>query len=185
MRSCCILILALLLASCCLSRPALEDLPRGVVSMDVRVVEDPPDGRDWEVRARFYSTTGHPCVVQIVDVGPGDFTVVEAFRLDDGLQEPCTADIHWAVDRELRQCTVYPAVVTGADWDENGFAMLPEGAHGELNTAPAWFNEDYQAAHDVRGTVTQADRSAGFVWQINAYNKQPPRVYVPAAHLVE
>lgn len=186
MRSCCILIVALLLASCCLSRPRLEDLPRGTVSMDVRVTpaDDLPDGRAWEVRSRFYSTTGHPCVVQVVDAGPGNFTVVEAFRLEDGLQRSCTADVHWSTGGELRQCTVYPAVVTGADWDERGFCMLPAGAYGELNTAPAWFNEDYQAAHDVRGTVTQADRAAGFTWQIDSY-KKPPLVDVPAAHLVE
>lgn len=84
-------------------------------------------------------------------------TIVEAFTVDDwcvDIQSPVASMVPGIVITGK----LYPAEVTGANWDDNGFAVLPQNSDGTAITSadialwaltPAWW-----AAHPIAGTVS-------------------------------
>lgn len=183
---------ALLLAGCCGLPPRLElsDLPHreGVYLELLDVDEDPEPPDDWSADVRIYEKTAYDVVIQVihleVDDGLGGRTpagtVVEAFKLDDGRQAHCHYDGHDSEYRQYRWMELYPGRVSGAHWSPAGFAMLASNELGVPTDTGSSFNSDHVAKYGISGTVTQADRSKGCIWILDALQK-PPKVSIPAA----
>lgn len=187
-----LLVLLLVLSGCCAPRHELEDLPPDPgVYLELRKTDDRP-GREYEVDVRFYlKGSTLDTIVQVIHLevpnpsGGRTYlgSVVEAFKLDNGREQPCRVDRHWSLLGEYRWMEVYPAVVEGATWSEHHFAMLEENELGTRTTA-TWFNADHVSEHGIRGRVAFADRRNVTIWSIDATG-DAVKVYIPPEKLAK
>lgn len=118
------------------------------------------------VRLRFQREVGGHYNAMVQEISFDDGTIlIEAFKLDNG---NTAWDSHtWGVGTEKRTMTCYLAQVDGADWNNIGFAHLPQNMDGlKTNVSPA-FNARYQAEHKTQGRIVRRS-SETLVWTIDA-----------------
>lgn len=184
-------VLALVLGACCAPRLELEDLPPDPgVYLELRKTDDDPDPpAEWEVDVRLYlKGSSLDTLVQVIHLEYVNTagqrvpyaTVVEAFKLEDGRDRPCRVDRHHSSMHDYRWMELYPARVEGANWSEDGFAMLTENELGTRTTTGAWFNAEHVAKHGVAGRVSFADRRNVTIWAIDATGEKTRVLIDPA-----
>lgn len=154
----------------------------------------------YHIYVRMWENTDYDYIIQEFTMSNGG-SVVECWHVPDGQFGINHRDHHYTTSAwpmHARQMVVYPGTVKDADFTSAGFAMLPENMDGSLKTdiGPR-FNRSYRykgvlnphtgklefepgngTNHEIRGRITDCDRSLGVTWNFK-YERGKLMVYLP------